>query len=229
MPLNGIPREPKVLCETFPFLMKIQDFCIRLRDVCESLGVPFENIKEISKTCREQRERDLNHGLLDTSLFYGEVDPAEFISLLQTMPCKGKFYDLGSGAGKAICCAWFVGSFDSVVGIEILGPLVEISQNLINALEITENIRVIQEDICSLDWSDGDFIFMHSTSFTDELLKKVVKLLKKLKNGSTVVSVSQKLESVCLDYIQTVECSMTWGNAQLHIYRRNRMPSNILL
>jgi SAM-dependent methyltransferase len=96
------------------------------------------NAKSLSNTYRmETKERHEN----DSFLTYGEVDSHSFLQILglvdNFLPLDGKvFYDLGSGSGLAcVIAALSPYSFSSVLGIEIVPGLVELSHAILKNLQ----------------------------------------------------------------------------------------------
>ncbi|CAM9408534.1 unnamed protein product, partial [Ectocarpus fasciculatus] len=97
---------------------------------------------------------------------YGEIEFSSFFKILRKFrPTNGgKFYDLGSGTGKAVLAARLVCDFDCCIGIELLESLHS------QAVEVNGNYSQHYSDkfggtsfyldsIVDADWSDGDFVF----------------------------------------------------------------------
>lgn len=86
--------------------------------------------KQISKLERAQLGLEANK-----SLVYGEVDFSSFVEILRKVgPSTGKkFYDLGSGTGRAVMAARITQDYSVCVGIESLSSLysasLEVNQN----------------------------------------------------------------------------------------------------
>lgn len=196
------------------------------KDVFESLYTGIAGY-EVSHS---QRKRD---NLEDRSLIYGEVLPAGFHQLLTQAnpPAGGVFYDLGSGSGKAIVLAALLGSFSRLVGVEILSDLVETSRSVLARFDAevrptlppeqqAQKIEFLSTDLLSIDFSDADLVFTHSTCFESNLLKAMGEKLGELKKGAKVIGIGRTIPSAHLNKLQTTMIELDWGSTGGVLYER---------
>jgi len=83
-------------------------------------------------------------------------------------------------------------------------------------------------DCCYTDWADGDVVVCHATCFDDVSLARISERVRELKPGSFFIIVTKKLPDDALDFFQLLETgalALNWGQASVHYYRRNRVPS----
>jgi len=187
----------------------------------------LERGKSVSKAERETR------GLTaQKSLIYGEVEFQSFARVLRKiMPAPGgKFYDLGSGTGKAVFVARFLHDFDSCVGIEILEGLHEAGEEVVQrydehfrkylACSSPGDVKLVKGSVMKEDWSDGDLVFANSTCFDDELMDGVSFKAEALKPGAFVVTFTKGLTSNAFEIMERKRYKMSWGPATVYIHRR---------
>jgi SAM-dependent methyltransferase len=174
----------------------------------------------------------------DNSLVYGEVEFESFLNLLQFFPKSkgGVFYDLGSGSGRAVFTVRFTLDFDRCIGIELLPNLHKLAvdvaetydQNFRHKLAL-QSVEFCCEDILNYDWSDGTVIFACSTCFEDDLINAIGEKAKDLKQGAYLITLKKftgigpgvtGIDPDAFDIIQEVVCPMSWGEADVFVYRR---------
>ena len=106
---------------------------------------------------------------------YGEMDALAFQGLLNQCPFpdKASFVDLGSGSGKACCCAALFYPFDQVSGIEFIEPLHQAALSQINRLQdlLTTQYQIpcpdslfhMQHgDIRHIAWTHANVVFLNA-------------------------------------------------------------------
>eukprot|EP00899_Mesostigma_viride_P003801 jgi/Mesvir1/13421/Mv16499-RA.1 len=180
------------------------------------------------------------------SLVYGEVGFLAIASIFRhyTPPApvdeghgaarqKCRFYDLGSGSGRAVFSAAFVGTcITHAVGIEILPELHALAHEVLGLFQTEvapflgssrppQEISFVQGDFLIADWSDGDIVFANSTCFSDGLLVQLEDKATRLRPGSLFVTVSKRFQNE--DNWNLLECSerrMSWGPADIFVHRR---------
>jgi hypothetical protein len=170
----------------------------------------------------------------DNSLVYGEVEFASFLNLLQFFPESnskgGVFYDLGSGSGRAVFAVRFSLDFDRCIGIELLPNLHKLAVDVTEVYDQTvrhklafQSVDFYCEDVLNYDWSDGTVIFTCSTCFEDELMTAISEKAKDLQQGAYLITL-KKFPGIDLDAFaiiqEAVACQMSWGDADLFVYRR---------
>ncbi|MCS7184163.1 MAG: methyltransferase domain-containing protein, partial [Patescibacteria group bacterium] len=136
------------------------------------------------------------------------------------------FYDLGSGTGKAVILAALIYEIKKSMGIEYLESLVNASNDALSQIKKiinfnSENINFIKGDIFESDFSDGNIIFMNSTCFSDEQLKRLSELSLNLKQGSKLIVLTKKIEdNQNFQMLSEDQYSFSWGFATVRIYER---------
>src|SRR5262249_8238360 len=153
----------------------------------------------------ERKEKNLDK---DDAYTYGEVTFYSFIHILEAAKPQvaETFYDLGSGAGKAVFIAALVFPFTKACGVEKLSGLYQLSCSLLDKLQNKSgyqqlvrhrevNIQFIHGDLLEQDISDGDIIFINATAF-DGLFDQLIIKLHTLKKGSRIILTSATLDEV---------------------------------
>ncbi len=141
------------------------------------------------------------------------------------------FYDLGSGTGKAVIAAALLGSFSQVLGIELLPELYTEAKKVL--LKFNKNVRpqlhpesrsvvvdYIHNDLFDHDWSNGDVVFMQTTCFNENLMKRLEEQAEWLKPGSMVITLSKYLRSPSFKIIMNKKYPMGWGEATVFIHKK---------
>ena len=155
----------------------------------------------------------------------------------------GYFYDLGSGTGRAVIGAVLSASFGKYIGIEYLDSLYETSEGIHKKFEdefdniYKENkdilpvyktgrpiIELIHGDFLEVDLSKASFIFINSTSFTDDLIDKLTNRFNQYcKTGCIITNTSvelTKLDKEKWEILPHFRRYMSWGIATINAYKR---------
>ncbi len=187
------------------------------------------------------REERTNKDLLTTSsLTYGEIDYGSFYKIMKRLgPCRDlKFYDLGSGTGRAIIESRLMADFKSIRGIEILNGLHNAAEQIVQdfnsdagdvgykhnlAYQDAGDMGVVEGSILDLDWTDGDIIFANSTCFSPELIDKISSLGEGLRPGAIVITFTKGLTSTAFELLDKTRLKMSWGPATVYIHRRRAL------
>lgn len=191
----------------------------------------YDNVNAMKISINERKERGIYS---DSTYTYGEVTFYSFVKILEMAhPKPGEvFYDLGSGAGKAVMIAGLVYDFSKVCGIEQLNGLYELSMELrqkfqdlpeVNTLfpQKKNSIQFIHGDFLQQDISDGDIIFISATCFRGEMLNELIVKLLKLKVGARIILGSANLEQVGGFELKYSNMHlMSWGLNTVNIYQR---------
>jgi poly(3-hydroxybutyrate) depolymerase len=199
----------------------------------------LEKAKEASRKDRDNldglhiKEAEKNLG---SSLTYGEIDYVSFFRILYRFGNHfkyKKFYDLGSGSGRALVAARMLTDCSEIVGIELLESLHDMAEKVKERLElplfnrhlthmagVSDTIEVVKGSITEVDWSDGDFVFANSTCFNTALMQEVSKKAELLKEGSVVVTFTKGLtdEKDLFMLIDKQRMTMSWGPATVYVY-----------
>lgn len=181
-------------------------------DTCREL---YHNIPSfhLAKQARTQQQQ------FSYEYIYGEIDFASFAQLL--MRCQIKpdnvFYDLGSGAGKAVVCAALLYDFKKACGIEQLQLLHECAQQVAEPIA-DKNIYWYHADLLRFDWKDGDIVFINASAFISDFWQQVLAQLQQLKVGTQIIVVSKLLPATNFTLTYSDFLPMSWGLARVGIY-----------
>lgn len=176
----------------------------------------------------ERSSLNLSH---DSSFVYGEVEFLTLLKLINKLTDKYGlvvsdciFVDLGSGSGKACYLASLLFKFKVSIGIEMLESLHNIATVLQQKYKVlcgVGNIQFINKDICATDeWLVGKVIFIHSTCFSQDLMKKISKKCTKLDKGAFVISFTWSLDNENFKILEQTQYQMSWGISSVIIQQR---------
>lgn len=195
---------------------------------------------------KNKHPRQKNHS--DDSLTYGEIDFDSTCSILQSLPRqdfvasgKGVFYDIGSGAGRAVFAARFAGDYERCVGIELLNNLHQIAVDVHNRYKKTyqqklqwQTVEFHCGDLTLYDWSDGTVVYVNNFLFDDTLMAAIANKALHLQPGAYLISL--KIFDVgtavvppfntAFELIQEKLLPMSWGEESVYIYRRTLNECN---
>lgn len=164
---------------------------------------------------------------------YGEITPAGVIDILKQLQAKqgSKFYDLGSGAGKAVATAWMQGLDAS--GIELAkvryaAACQAISQIEASAVNTTSDnplqavtggprMRFLRGSFGDIDFSEADIVFCNSVFYPLQLMEKVAAIARGMKRGSYFVS-TKVLPGPGFKQVGTIDERTTWNHGDATSY-----------
>lgn len=150
----------------------------------------------------------------------------------------GFFYDLGSGQGKTVIAASLLHEFDSCIGIEYLGSLVVAASDVERSYQTTKkqvsqiiadrdfdtHISMLFGDFMDFstckDWTNGDVVFVNSTSFVDATMEKIAELAAGMRRGSFVVTMSKRLPSPLFTLLDYGMYPVSFGQATVYIQQK---------
>jgi hypothetical protein len=112
------------------------------------------------------------------NLTYGEIEWPALKVIAQysgaSGSIKGKFYDLGSGRGRAVLYMALTGLFDLSVGIEVLPERVSLSQQALNTLKtsipnVGSRVRLYEASFLNpaFKYKDAKVVFLSNMCFDD--------------------------------------------------------------
>jgi hypothetical protein len=173
------------------------------------------------------REARVNHDALE--YVYGEIEFEPFIALLAL--CKPHvntvFYDLGSGAGKAVLACAMVFNVKKCCGIELFSSLHQCAQQQKNRLFLlpdyqprTKHIVFKQGDFLDSLFPDATLIFINATAFFSDHWENISKHLEQVSPGTQVISTSKPLISSLFITEKTSRVLMSWGVVTAYIQLR---------
>jgi hypothetical protein len=173
------------------------------------------------------REARAEHDAIEYT--YGEIDFIPFIALLSlTKPDEQTvFYDLGSGAGKAVLACAMVFNVQKSCGIEIFTQLHHAAltqkQRLLdipNYKMKAAHIDFINMDFLQADISDATLIFINATALFGETWLALNEYLLQVKPHTTIITTSKKLSSDAFVVRKTTTVQMSWGLVDAYIQHR---------
>jgi hypothetical protein len=201
----------------------------------------FATAKDASLTDDLQRRISKNNGdhneqhHTEDSLVYGEIDLGGFCELLMHHIPHGSgdiFYDLGSGSGRAVFAARFVGDFRECVGIELLSNLHELASSVRSLYRfqyqyklIHQHIQFICSDLLDHDgwWRDGTVVYVPNLLFDEYLKDQIAEKAVKMRTGAFLICLKKfkgaAFNSV-FDLVKERPVAMSWGESTVYIYQR---------
>eukprot|EP00986_Skeletonema_menzelii_P007417 scaffold2916_cov190-Skeletonema_menzelii.AAC.3 len=144
------------------------------------------------------------HDHTEDSLVYGEIDLRGFCDLLMHhVPHSSDdvFYDLGSGSGRAVFAARFVGDFRECVGIELLSNLHEMATSVRNLLDHDGW------------WKDGTVVYVPNLLFDDSLKAQIAEKAVRMRAGACLICL-KKFEGAAFnavfEFVKERPVVMSW-------------------
>lgn len=187
----------------------------KTRQTVESCHQIYQNIPSfnLAKQARSDQQ------LFSYEYIYGEIDFDSYAQVLSycTIKPNSIFYDLGSGAGKAVVCAALLYDFKRACGIEHLELLHECAQQASKHLE-AYNIHFYLDNLLTYNWLDADILFINASTFIGDFWHEVLSRLKQLKSGTQIIVVSKQLPAESFSPIYDDFLLMSWGYARVGIY-----------
>jgi len=188
-----------------------------------------------ARTSQSERKRcDLNNC---KSFTYGEISFVTFSNLLDICrPQKGEiFFDLGSGAGKGVFAANYIGQFSKCIGIEFLGGLFKSATETLDKYKAdstlwkspemfdkgAEPISFVNADMTEYDWwSTADIVFTSSICFEDSLFIPLTNRFERMKPGARVITLKMpNFSTDCFDTIERGWFKFSWGRCTTYILK----------
>lgn len=169
------------------------------------------------------------------SLVYGEIEFDAFYEVLQEA-ARGlpggmsKFYDLGSGTGRAVFAAVLSIESPVFVGIELLPSLHRAAHEVAERYERVAEPLLASPPVVKLyngsitaqeyDWSDGSLVFANSTCFDEDLLRSITGTAERLRPGARIITFTVALSSLWLKVVYKKKFSMSWGPATVYVHQK---------
>ncbi len=197
---------------------------------CKQLiEILFQDVEPTRVSIQARKE----FGLQDSAFVYGEIEFEFFANILAAVNPKPSdvFYDLGSGAGKAVFLAALLFNLKQVCGVELIPQLHALSQQQLTQLKTLcaekdqwlnkiGRIEFIQSNMAEQDLSDADIVFINATCIDDTVWQKLLIKLQQLKAGSRIILTTKQLESEHFQALASHYALMSWGYNSVHIYQR---------
>ncbi|MFI4937493.1 MAG: hypothetical protein ACHQJ6_03160 [Candidatus Berkiellales bacterium] len=196
-----------------------------------------QNYRKILRQINALYERDNTYPLAqhakkqtaqyNEELTYGEIEPCTLLDLLAVVKPKpsARFYDLGSGNGKAALTAKLRYPTLIVRGIEIIPALQQLSEQKCQQLRDLKSfphfdIHFICGNFLDQDFLDADIIFINATGFSSALFEQLLTKLLNLKPQTKIIITSKTLpETSFIKQYQGME-QMSWGLTSTYIYEK---------
>ena len=242
--------EPEDKNEDYPYKIDIptQEKFEKLEKIFD-IFYPLEILEKAKKDAKIESE---SRKLTKNNFIYGEIVFRAISYMLEFLTHEhnllntdGYFYDLGSGTGRAVIGAALSASFGKYIGIEFLDILYETTVKIHKKFEDefekiyeenkdilpkykNENHRPIIEfihgDFLEVDLSKASFIFINSTTFTDDLLEKLANRFNEYcKSGCVIANTTcelTKLDKEKWEFLPYFRRYMSWGIATINVYKR---------
>lgn len=160
---------------------------------------------------------------------YGEILPQSVATILahETIAKESVFYDLGSGTGK-VCVQVALATPARAIGVELASSRHEVAEHvraeLIDKKILTDpkKLRFIHDDITHVAIDDATIIFLCSTCFSEELMRKLAERISQISHPVHVYTLKRLPEEVT-GFIQgkTLYLPMTWStNTAVYMYEK---------
>ena len=195
----------------------------------------FATAKDASLTDDIRREDDNNQKHSEDSLVYGEIDLQGFIQLLLTNDIiphssNDNFYDLGSGSGRAVFAARYIGDYKECIGIELLGNLHNMATSIQSLYKfqykhklLHDGINFIHSDLLDVKewWSVGTVVYIPNLLFDNDLMEQIVEKAKYAPSNAYWICL-KKFNSTTFDIefelIHQCPVEMSWGQSNVYVY-----------
>lgn len=168
---------------------------------------------------------------------YGEIDLLAFHHIMEkSEPNNGEvFYDLGSGAGKAVFSAALYFDLKRCIGVELMDVLYKKSlANLDKAKYLLKRsafpddvfssklsrIQFVKNNFLTHDFSDADIIYLAATCLSDDTFRNLINKISMTKVGTRVIVATRKVYHDAFELVYDSVELMGWGLCHLRIYRR---------
>ncbi len=192
-----------------------------------ALTLPIEETKKLISKLYDDRagygidasEQKIvtDHGSSPT---YGEITPegAALVASQLGVTKDDVFYDLGCGVGKFVLQMYLDTPAKKSIGIELAPSRVRYAQKVREKL-VAQNGTLPQKEIHFKEQSmldtpldDATIIYISSTCFSTDFMKKIVDKLAQLKPGLRLVTLTQLPENEHFERVKELTVPMTWSS-----------------
>lgn len=159
-----------------------------------------------------------DHGSSPT---YGEITPEGVDILVQELDVTKDdvFYDLGCGVGKFVLQMYLETPARKSVGVELAPTRIRYAQKVKDKL--AEHKRILpdkeihfkEENMLDTPLEDATIIYVSSTCFSNDFMKKVVEKLAQLKPGLRLITLTQLPENEHFERVKELTIPMTWSSS----------------
>lgn len=176
---------------------------------------------------RQESDGIMNIGSSPT---YGEItfDGAQKLLEYLKLQADDVMYDLGSGVGKLVVQVYLTTPVKKAVGIEF-SPTRNNHAKAVRAqlkkdkkLKPNRALEFKEEDMASTDLSDATFIYLPSTCFSADFMKKITDNAEKARSKKLRIATLKHLpEDSNFELEDELKVKMTWSdNVPVYIYKR---------
>lgn len=152
---------------------------------------------------------------------YGEITFQGVDTLLTKLKLTNNdvFYDLGCGVGKMVVQVYLGSPVKKSVGIELCHDRAQkalnIKEQLIkdNKIEKDRTLAFYQESFLDSNLDDATIIYLASTCFPEDLMKKITDKIETLKPGLRIATLKKLAESAKLKLVEEFILPMTWSDS----------------
>ncbi|HVX00200.1 MAG TPA: methyltransferase domain-containing protein [Candidatus Babeliaceae bacterium] len=149
---------------------------------------------------------------------YGEITYEGAQELFKNLDLTKEdiFYDLGCGVGKLVVQAYFT-PIKKAVGIELSPTRYQhaqaVKQKVVQKPIDGKVLEFHKQDIAQYPLDDATIIFMCSTCFSDDLMKKLSDNIRKLKDGTKIITLKRLPDHKDFVLIKQYTLPMTWSSS----------------
>lgn len=172
--------------------------------------------------------RQFNGNLAST---YGELTPLGVQRLLKCLQFKENdvFYDLGSGVGKVVLQVAMAVSIQKCVGVELVASRCRSSKAVLRTaraqgLVKAKSVGFRWESFLDSNISDATVVYMCSTCYSTNLMRRIVRKIKGIKTRPVTVITLRKFDRNHrgFQFIRNVRLDASWSrNVEAAIYKLN--------
>lgn len=164
-------------------------------------------------------------------LIYGEIDFLSFHNILEKAKPKPHeiFYDLGSGAGKAVFSAALFFNLSKSCGIELLPSLYKrANKTLEKAIKLgyqqKPTIQLFNDSFLHYDFREADIIYVAATCLNEATWESLIEKMLELKSGSRLIVATKSIQHKNFKIIYQGIDLMSWGLCPVTIYKIQCTP-----
>lgn len=178
----------------------------------------FQKVVQPVDGFKLSKEARLHHDAME--YVYGEIEFASFIALIEMTnpPSSTRFYDLGSGTGKAVLASALVFEWEAYCGIELFEAIHQSAltqQHQLSQMAGYENrarkIQFHNANFLEADFSQASLIFINATALWGPTWDALNQRLEETASKATVITTSKKLISPVFTVYRTTRVMMSWG------------------
>jgi SAM-dependent methyltransferase len=132
---------------------------------------------------------------------------------------KDVLFDLGCGTGRPLF--WlrsFIGC--EVYGVDLIETFIE-NASRVKKLGRLDKIHFFQQDLQTLNFEKATVIYLYGTTFSDEMIVKIIDKLRVLPAKTKIITVSFPLQDFCeeelFEYKKSFLAKFPWGKTEIFL------------